>query len=559
MGNPFHPTIEGFFPSMSMKRKLIIQLILIFGIFGVSTILLIWHLRSMSRNQAVTSFFYRTIDNFKDIYYLSTIVQQQQEELRDGRTHDINPLVDNVLKMDSVLEKASRELEDPRVKSQCRSCHAKSGNDKWQRINPQIEKLRSELARYKLQMSRFVTGYDSGDKASMKNEAVATARQVIRRSKALEAELSTMLTHLTTKNRDWANRSGRWMMFLFLLGFVVFNVLIVRFVRQTIRPILELDRATRVIAEGRYPERLDIRTGDEVEFLAASFNKMVKNLREVTEEREKLLREARNFNTVLARRIAEVREELKAAQGQLVRSETLSAVGTLAAGVAHEISNPVHVIQGICSLALSDLDKDSDLAGDLSLIEGEAARCQKIVESLLDFARPGDSEKSLVSINRIVEESLDLMSHQRGAKSLTIETELDRELPMTLLDPGQIKQVVVNILFNAGQAMPEGGDLRVETHSIENQARDFIVLNIRDSGPGIPEELQKKIFDPFFTTKKGTDGTGLGLSISHRIVEEHGGSITVTSEVGKGSTFTIKLPIIEEEPVPVRSEEEAVL
>ncbi|MCZ7583189.1 MAG: ATP-binding protein [Deltaproteobacteria bacterium] len=311
--------------------------------------------------------------------------------------------------------------------------------------------------------------------------------------------------------------------------------------KQIVAPVLQLEQATRAISSGEYPERLPLETEDEIGDLARSFNQMVDVLKRVTGERERLLAETQNFNVALERRIEQVKRELKAAEDQLIRTEKLSAMGTLAAGVSHEISNPIHVIQGICSLILQDLEEGSQLTGDLQMIEREAARCQKIVNSLLDFARHHEPERRPTQVNRLVDESLDLIRAQKWSKKIELEKDL-AELPEISVDGNRIKQVLINLLINAGQAMPNGGKLTVRTDLTPTGMDHLVRLRVCDTGAGIPKDIQPRIFDPFFTTKKGQEGTGLGLAISYRIVEEHGGTITVESEPGKGTCFTIVLP-----------------
>ncbi|TEU15261.1 MAG: GAF domain-containing protein [Anaerolineales bacterium] len=264
-------------------------------------------------------------------------------------------------------------------------------------------------------------------------------------------------------------------------------------------------------------------------------------------------------------------EELKRTQAQLIQSAKLAAIGELAAGVAHEINNPLASIVGFARLLLQAVDDDDPMREDLQIIDREAARTRAIVRALLDFARQREPRLEPVDVNEIVRTTMTLIRHQAKGARVTIKESYDETLPPVSLDADQIKQVFLNMVTNAIQAMPQGGELKVVTAyrpraqspelakergpdgSTGSPQRlvdgmdgaDRVTVEFHDTGAGISAEDLPRIFDPFFTTKKVDQGTGLGLSISHGIVERHGGRIEVESEVGQGSTFTVMLPVTE--------------
>jgi len=209
--------------------------------------------------------------------------------------------------------------------------------------------------------------------------------------------------------------------------------------------------------------------------------------------------------------------------------------------VAHEINSPVTGILTYSSLLLKAKEEGDPEKEDLEVIVNETNRCKKIIKGLLDFARQSEPQKVLSHINEVIDKSIDLVSHQAGLQSIKIEKKIKPDLPKTMIDVGQIQQVFINILLNAIEAMPQGGILTVSS-GIEGQ---MATVRFTDTGIGIPEENLPKILDPFFTTKKQGKGTGLGLSVSYGIVERHRGKLEVRSKVGKGTTFTVKLPIEE--------------
>jgi PAS domain S-box-containing protein len=236
---------------------------------------------------------------------------------------------------------------------------------------------------------------------------------------------------------------------------------------------------------------------------------------------------------------------LQRTQAQLIRSAKLAAIGELAAGVAHEINNPLTSIMGFTRLLLQKVDDDDPMKEDLQIIDREAARTKAIVRGLLDFARQREPRLESANVNEIVRTTMALVHHQAKGTGVIIKESFDETLPLVSLDANQIEQVFLNIVTNAIQAMPEGGELKVLTayrpHAVDGA--DCVAVEFHDTGTGIAEENLPRIFDPFFTTKEVGQGTGLGLSISYGIVESHGGWIEVETEMGQGSTFKVMLPV----------------
>ncbi len=258
--------------------------------------------------------------------------------------------------------------------------------------------------------------------------------------------------------------------------------------------------------------------------------------------------------------LADVTERIRAEgmekqlQSQLLQSEKLSALGELVSGVAHELNNPLAIISGYSELMLEDDDMPDQAKELIQEISKSSYRCKKIVENLLAFARQHKPERESCDINNIVNDALQLRAHQLRVDNIKQIEELDK-VPYTVADPYQLQQVFFNIINNAYQAMKgfrkDGNSLTVRTGVVDEMIR----VEIRDNGPGMPEEVRSKIFDPFFTTKPKGEGTGLGLSITYGIIEEHGGKIRVESEAGAGTAFIIDLPISQDAgEAPVKKE-----
>jgi two-component system NtrC family sensor kinase len=258
-------------------------------------------------------------------------------------------------------------------------------------------------------------------------------------------------------------------------------------------------------------------------------------------------------------------EELKRIQTQqLIQSAKLASIGELATNVAHEINNPLTSILGFTTLILDDMGDHDPHKKDLKIIQGEAIRSRDIVRNLLDFARKRGIKKEQAEINLLIQKTLNLLRHQAEISNITLREEYAPDLPTIIVDSDQLKQVFINIMKNAFDAMPKGGTLTVTTRAHGFNGRStapafndkepafsnrMIELRFQDTGEGIAKEHLPKIFDPFFTTKEEV-GTGLGLAVSYGIIERHGGRIEVFSELGVGTTFVIKLPVREEAALP---------
>jgi signal transduction histidine kinase len=239
-------------------------------------------------------------------------------------------------------------------------------------------------------------------------------------------------------------------------------------------------------------------------------------------------------------------EQLERTQRQLIQSEKLNAIGQLAASVAHEINNPlagVLVYAKLISKKLSgdNFDKEETL-NNLNKIEMAVNHCSRIIRSLLDFSRQTEPSLQPVMINDIIDDVMSLVGHQAEMNHVAIDRNEDSSLPPIMADAVQLKQVFVNLIVNAIQAMPEGGQLNITSTSDNNS----VSISFRDTGSGIDSENMDKLFTPFFTTKQEVSGVGLGLAVSYGIIERHNGRIEVQSKVGDGSTFTVHLPICEE-------------
>jgi two-component system, NtrC family, sensor kinase len=321
-----------------------------------------------------------------------------------------------------------------------------------------------------------------------------------------------------------------------LLGVLSIVLVSIFLARRISLPLKKLEETSQRISDGEYKHDFRVKGPREIEHLARSLDKMAKQL-----DQEK--RELEEWGATLEKKVSERADEMKKINAQLFRSEKLASLGKLAAGVAHEINNPLTGILTNSSLLLEDMEKDDPKYEDVEVMVKETIRCREIVKRLLDFARQTKPQKRLASINTLIDNIILLVRNQTSFRNILIEKDLDTSLPDILVDPDQVQQVFVNIILNAAEAMTKGGSLTIR--SMPSPDNSSLVITFVDTGPGIPEEVRERIFDPFYTTKE--HGTGLGLSISYGIVEQHGGTISVDSTAGRGSTFTISLPILTSE------------
>jgi two-component system, NtrC family, sensor kinase len=291
------------------------------------------------------------------------------------------------------------------------------------------------------------------------------------------------------------------------------SLLTAAYVESLIRPILSLNRTMKGASQGDLTVRVEGGRGDEVRELGQAFNKMMAELEQA-------------------------RKREKAQETQLARAEKMAAVGTLAAGVAHEVNNPVAGILTCLDMLESKPDDPGARQRYLGLVREGVKRIEHTVVDLLDFSRPREVEPRLTSLNDRIRHVVELVEYQIRKNRIEVRYHLAPEGAFILADPFHMEQLFLNLVLNAVQAMPRGGLLTLRT----SHGNGRVVAEVIDTGTGIPESIRDRIFDPFFTTRDVGQGTGLGLSVSYGIVTEHGGSIEVESEPTKGSVFRVVLP-----------------
>lgn len=308
----------------------------------------------------------------------------------------------------------------------------------------------------------------------------------------------------------------RYLVFSVITALVPNLLLVALVIRVISRPLRRLTEAAVDVAGGAYGTQVALKSNDEVGLLAASFNEM-------------------------SRKMAEDIERLRALNEHLVRTEKLAAAGALAAGVAHEVNNPLASISSLVQILQTRPlggDSEAETREMLRLVSTQIARISQVLRDMLDFARQRPPARAPLDLASVVESSLRLASFDKTFKRLRVTTDFDPRLPLIPADADQLQQVFLNVFLNARDAMPEGGDISVRAF-FDEEAGDAVV-SVADSGHGIPEEVLPHVFDPFFTTKRA--GAGLGLAVCYGIVTAHGGRITVEPNDGRGTTVSVSLP-----------------
>jgi len=301
------------------------------------------------------------------------------------------------------------------------------------------------------------------------------------------------------------------------------------------RPVSRLLDHTRFLSSGKLDTHIDPLADDEIGELTISFNDMTKNLCRAQEE---LVQMTEGLEVKVAERTSKIEEM----QQKLLHSEKMASLGELVAGIAHEINNPLTGIMVFTSMSLEKSELPPEVRSDLRTVLDETQRCADIVKRLLEFSRETPPAIEIVDVNELLEKTFTFLERQVSFHNIIMEKHFSDSLPKIHGDPVQLKQVFMNMLVNASQAMMLGGMLKAGTSLWEEQG---VEVYVSDTGCGISEERLKNIFDPFFTTKR--NGTGLGLSVSYGIVQNHGGKIDVESRVGEGTTFRIFLPFVHDE------------
>ncbi|MCR4321679.1 MAG: cache domain-containing protein [Candidatus Brocadiaceae bacterium] len=341
--------------------------------------------------------------------------------------------------------------------------------------------------------------------------------------------------------------------YILIISFFLVIVISIFVSKGIVKPVQTLIQGMSRVSDGDLSYKTSVKSRDEIGLLGVAFNDMLMRLNKAHQElqiKTEELHEAFNkislLNVTLEKRVEERTKELREKQHQLVQAGKLAAIGQLGAGVAHELNNPITGILGYTQFMLDIVSKENLKIEEvytfkkyLHHIENGSRRCKEIIQNLLQFARKSPEDFVSVNVNNVVKDALSLIECQLLVNKIEVIKNLAPDIKQVDGNHVQLQQVFTDIIINAQQAMPEGGQLFISTRNENGN----VAIEFKDTGCGIPEKYKDRIFEPFFTTKTDWKGTGLGLSICYDIIKNHSGNIVVDSQLGKGSVFTIILPV----------------
>jgi two-component system NtrC family sensor kinase len=320
-------------------------------------------------------------------------------------------------------------------------------------------------------------------------------------------------------------------------------VLAIFYAREVGAPVGALALGAGKLAKGELGTRVQVESRDEIGELAAAFNDMASKLQASIQEVERQNQEIKGWNATLAQKVEERTRELREAQARLVQQKKLAALGELGAGLAHELNNPLAGIKGFAQLLLMGKKEGDKEFKPLKNIEDGAKRCADIVGRMLRFSQEAaGTGREKVDFNAVVKDAIMVFDQRLKDSAVELVLELDEKLPPILGAKGELREVCWHILSNAKNAMAAGGRLKINSWSESTPQGDEVKISFADTGKGIDPDIIDRIFEPFFTTKDQWRGTGLGLAVVHRIVTDHGGTITVHSKPATGATFVLSFP-----------------
>jgi len=449
-------------------------------------------------------------------YQLSEMIKSStKSEMLFYREDHVHEIIDNIAQQEdiekirifnkegSIIYSSDRSVEGTMVDKQAEACYVCHAADQ------PLERLSiSERTRiFQLENSERILGIIN----PIYNEPSCWLADCHIHSQEQKV-LGVLDVDMSLAEVDRLTRENETKVILLTLGaIIVISVFLWYFFQRLItRPVQRIVAATNAVATGNLSYQLEIKHNDELGHLGHSFNEMTHKLAE--------------------------------AQTQLYHSDKLASIGRLAAGVAHEINNPLTGVLTYSSFLLKRTQNDPEMKSDLEIIVRETKRCREIVKDLLDFARPVPPNKKSVNVNDIIARALSIVANQLNFKHIVVHKKLDDALPEIRIDESQLQQVFINLLVNAADAISDkGGTISLVSSSERTEGKEYAQIQVTDSGCGIAKEDISKLFEPFYSTKE-QKGIGLGLSIVWSIIDKHQGSITVDSEPGQGSTFSIRLP-----------------
>jgi two-component system NtrC family sensor kinase len=356
--------------------------------------------------------------------------------------------------------------------------------------------------------------------------------------------LGVLDVQMSLNELDRAASRAKFLINIIIVSFILLAIVFIATVVYIMvhRPISLLEIGTGRLAKGELDYRINMRRKDELGNLALSINDMAINLNRADTE-------LRNWSKLLEKRVEEKSAELEEVNKELLQIEKMASLGKMAASVAHELNNPLAGILTFAKLLIKKIKNKSshhfekdNFIEKLEHIRSESMRCGNIVRNLLTFARGSATNFHECILKDIIERALKIVNHHIELAKITVNQRISIQPETIICDPDQLLQAFVALMVNAVEAMPDGGKLEITAEHLDQDA-DRVIIQIKDTGVGIPEEVKDNILEPFFTTKKDQNGVGLGLSVVYGIIQRHHGKIWLQSQRDKGTTFFIELPV----------------
>ena len=429
-------------------------------------------------------------------------------------------------------ENAQRQMRR-QIQAAAQNATARLQRDARQHQVAAVNRVQSRAKQALLRVKEFTARQTQEEAARLQRVINAQTEQTqkassLRMARAADTVTAQMSARVRPLTQEALTDAARRLVFiaalLVVISSLVGSLLALFTASRIVRPVVELAQMTHAIAEGDLDQRVDESAPGEIGDLAAAFNMMSASLQQS-------------------------RAELRDAEGQLVQSAKLASLGELSAGVAHELNQPLAIIRGVVQQLQDEPGLSADVLADLELVEGQTGRMIKIIQHMRTFCRMGGGEQEEFDLNGVIQNCFLLIGQQLRAHNVSVALELCENAPPIVGDANELEQVLINLVNNARDALAGRPDALITLRSrVEG---NYFALEVRDNGPGIPEEIAARIFDPFFTTKEPGKGTGLGLSISHTIVAKHKGTLRVANE--GGAVFTLRLPLAQsvEEALPL--------
>lgn len=528
-----------------MRRKLLIGLAAVMAFHIAGSILVIRGLDVIVAHRSLWERQEEIVDRYEELEVGIRDTILALYRYRSGEIKDLNHAVLDLRTLEGDLEKAhlaSEKMEG----ALCGECHAQRPT-KLGEIRATLADIRGRLGEYHESFAAKAGPQTTKGRVPTDGEIIGQGNAIAQRISGTLRSFRNMRDEVGERTGMLVDRSKQTVYLILSLSIALVLLSFIVMIRAVTRPVDAFVKGIRGVKEGDLQGKLEIRSKDEIGYLAGEFNSMIDRLNEMHIEKERNLAALADFNARLEEKVneatadlARANRELKNAQEQMVRAETMAAIGTLSSGISHELSTPLSVVLNMAQLVKQDIRDNPPLLKDIEVIEYEANQAIKITRSLLGFARSAQSRKEIVQVNDVLEDLFKILEFQPKAKSIRLVKRLAPDLSPIRAGSGQLRQVFLNVILNAVQAMPGGGELRVVTSNRSGPHSEGVEIEIADTGVGIPKEQIKQIFQPFFTTKE--QGTGFGLAITYGIIREHNGRIDVESVEGEGTTFRIFLP-----------------